>query len=85
MMIDMGFWAIDPHEVGESSHDELEEDEKALMKKLTERRPDDDDDELTLSERMLVALEDTERIRERARILEVDQNISEFQVEPEVE
>lgn len=34
---------------------------------------------------MLAALEDTERTRERARILEVDQNISEFQVEPEVE
>lgn len=34
---------------------------------------------------MLATLEDTERMRERARILEVDQNIAEFQVEPEVE
>lgn len=53
MMNEIRFWAMDVHDIGELSEDELQEDEKKLMQLLTQGSLDDDEeDKLSLAERM---------------------------------
>lgn len=58
------------------------------MARLIKSGVDDDDDEdsrVSMVQKLLATLEPEDRKKERAKILETEMNISEFQVEPEVE
>lgn len=82
MVNERKFWAIDIHEVGEESGDEgniRKGDDKSMG------LDDSDASGLTMAQRMLRFIDEDEREKERRVIMDKEQNISEFMVEPEVE
>ena len=85
MMNELRFWQIDPMEVGEESDEEGEDEEDitTLLNKNLDGA--DDEDQKSVTTRMLEAMESDVRKKERTQILESEMNISQFQVEPEVE
>jgi hypothetical protein len=82
---------LDIHELGELSEDEKEDDgDMNLMKVLTKSGVDNEDEEelssLTIADRMFASLDDDDkREKERRVILDREQNIAAFNIEPEAE
>jgi hypothetical protein len=88
MMNELKFYALDVHELGELSEDESKESEASLMRTLTKSGIEGDDEELSsvsMAERMFEAMDENFRDKERRVILDKEQNISEFNIEPEAE
>lgn len=89
MMNDLKFYSLDIHELGELSEDEKNDEENSLMNALTKSGVDKDDEELsstTIADRMFASLDDDDkREKERRIILDKEQNIAAFNIEPEAE
>lgn len=91
MMNELKFYSMDIHELGELSEDESKNDEAALMATLTKSGIEDDDEmelsSTSIAEKMFEALDDNDVIRDKERrvILDKEQNIAEFNIEPEAE
>ena len=91
MMNELQFYDLDIHELGELSEDEKEDNgDMNLMKVLTKSGVDNEDEEelssLTIADRMFASLDDDDkREKERRVILDKEQNIAAFNIEPEAE
>lgn len=87
MMTELRFWQLDPFDVGDESDDDEEGDGDEDITTLLSKGLDaeDEDSRKSMAEQMLAAMDNEARLKERREILEGEMNISEFQVEPEVE